>query len=386
MRVGLNATCFDARPSGANQRFRSLYGMVIRRNPEIEFLIYEPSDCAVATWFAGQPNVVARRTPLPSRGRFSRPLIGLGYWRRALRGDALDLFETFNLPLVGAPDCPTLLTIHDLRALHGGIGRLVARPVLRDALDRADHVVTVSEAVRAEIRAWRPQTCVSVIHNGVDPDRFHALDPDAVAETRRRYALPPAFGMCVGHLEPRKNLPVLIDAVAALHRSGRDRPLAIVGSDGGQRRALVAQIARQGVGHLVTLVDDADDAALGHLYAACSLVVMPSRDEGFGIPLIEAMAAGRPLVTSDIAVFRELTQDRGCYFPVDDARRAADAIERAWTDDHLRDQLVNYGRRRIADFGFDRLADQLSCLYASLVPAAATPRMRAIRPRAAPNE
>ncbi len=386
MRIGLNATCFDDRPSGANQRFRHLYGAVIRRNPDIKFLIYESADCPVASWFAGLPNVVARRTPLPGRGRIARLVAGLGYWKRALRYDALDLFETFSLPLVRAPDCPTLLTIHDLRSIHRGSGtildRLVARRVVRSAFDRADHIVTVSESVRAEILAWRPRASVSAIYNGIDPAWFGAPDRDAVAAVRRRYALPDAFALCVGHIEPRKNLPLLIDAVAALGRAGRDRPLAIVGRDGGQREAITAHIAQREVGHLITLIDDADDAALRCLYAASLLVVMASRDEGFGIPLLEAMAAGKPLVLSDIAVFRELTQDRGHYFGIDDPDGAAAAIDRVWTDRALRDRLVAFGDDRLADFDFDRLADRIASLYTSLANTSATPNIRAIRARA----
>src|SRR5579872_4047421 len=117
LRIGLNATCFSDRPSGARQRFVGLYGEVIRRRPHDEFIIYEPADCRVASWFGDAANVVARVTPLPSTARARRPLAGISYWRNELRATSLDLFEMFNLPLVKAPDCPTLLTIHDLRRL-----------------------------------------------------------------------------------------------------------------------------------------------------------------------------------------------------------------------------------------------------------------------------
>jgi glycosyltransferase involved in cell wall biosynthesis len=390
VRIGLNATCFDDRPSGANQRFRQLYGAVIRRNPEIEFLIYESADGPVASWFADLPNVVARRTPLPGRGRLRRAIAGLGYWKRALRRDALDLFETFSLPLVEAPDCPTLFTIHDLRPVHRSTGttldRFVARRVLRHAFDHADHIVAVSEAVRTEILAWRPRAAVSVVYNGIDPAPFGAPQADAIATIRRRYALPDAFALCVGHIEPRKNLSLLIDAVAALQDAGCERPLVIAGRDGGARAAIIARIAHHNVGHRVTLIDDADDEALRSLYAASRLVVMASRDEGFGIPLLEAMAAGRPLVLSDIAVFRELMQDHGCYFRADDAHSAADAIERVWTDRALRARLVAYGRGRVRDFDFDRLADRISALYVALCAPSGTSSIRAIRSRAATKE
>ena len=72
MRIGLNATCFNDRPSGANQRFLGIYGALVRRRPDIEFVVYEPADQRIADWFGGAPNVVARPTPIPSVGRFAR--------------------------------------------------------------------------------------------------------------------------------------------------------------------------------------------------------------------------------------------------------------------------------------------------------------------------
>ena len=388
MRVGLNATCFNDRPSGANQRFRRLYGALIRRNPAVEYVVYEPADQRIAGWFAGLPNVVARATPLPSVGRLARFRVGLSYWKRALRRDAPDIFETFSLPLVAAPGCPTLLTIHDLRPVHAGqpfAGRLLAVPVLRHALARADHVIAVSQTVEAELLAFHPGLAVSTIYNGVDSASFAAPDPAAIEEAGRRYRLPDRFALAVGHLEPRKNLPMLIDAIAQLRERGQGRPLVIVGRDGGQRAEILARIAGRRVGPLVTVIEDAGDDLVRALYALCALVVVPSRYEGFGIALIEAMAAARPLVTSDIPVFRELTQGMGHYFPPGDSSAAADAIDRVWSDAGERERLIAHGRRRVADFGFDRLADELAALHRSLA-GSGTPRMPAMRARAASSE
>lgn len=357
MRIGLNATCFDDRPSGANQRFRLLYGAVIRRNPQHEFLIYEPVEHRIADWFAGCDNVVARVTPLPSGGRLARVFAGLGYWRGAFRRDAPDVFEQFSLPLVAAP-CRTLLTIHDLRSLlaPSGVVRAVGRIVLRHAFTHADHVVAVSGVVRDEILAVCPGTRVSVVHNGV------GQSAPALC-TRLPPGLPERFMLAVGHLEARKNLLMLIDAIARLRDGGAVRPLVLAGRDGGMVGHLRARIAARGLGAIVHIVEDADDATVRALYAACELVVVPSSYEGFGIALIEAMAAGRPLVTSDIAVFREVTQGQGCYFRVDDSAAAADAIDRVWIDTAERMRLIAYGNVRVRDFEFDALADSIAALY-----------------------
>ncbi len=370
MRVGLNATCFNDRPSGANQRFRGIYGTLVRQNPDIDFIVYEPVDQRVTSWIGDVPNVSAHITPIPSTGRLARVKAGFGYWRSRLREDRLDIFEAFHLPLLQAPDCPTILTIHDLRPILADTPlrtRAMAVPVLHHALARADHVVAVSDAVADEIRAFHPSAHVSTIYNGVDLASFAASSARDVAATCGHYALPEPYMLAVGHLEARKNLSVLIDAVAALRDRGLARPLAIVGNDGGEREAIRARIAKQRLEPLVTIIEHANDATVRALYSGSEMVAFPSRYEGFGIPIIEAMAAGKPMVLADTPVFRELTLGHGRYFPVDDASRAADAITKVWGNpiEHARQR--RFGAERVGDFAFGHLADQVLALYKTLV-------------------
>lgn len=370
MRVGLNATPFNDRPSGARQRFVGIYGALIRQRPDWTFVVYEPADCRVATWFDGAPNVVARATPIASTGRWQRVAKGATYWRTAVAADRLDVYENFVLPAVTPARVPTVLTIHDIRPLYEDaslVGRLMRRHVLHRAFARADHVVTVSDAVRDEILAFHPGARVSTVYNGVDPARFAPLGDDVVAAVRRQYGLPADYLLTIGHIEARKNLPLLIDAIALLRDRGMPQHLAIVGNDGGDRAAILDRIAARGVGALVTLVEKADDDAVRALYAGCAMLVFPSRYEGFGIPILEAMAADRPMVLSDTAVFRELTQGQGVYFPVDDAPAAADAIARVADDPAEQARQRRYGAVRMRDFGFDHLAGQMASIYAALV-------------------
>src|SRR5438105_1070917 len=93
VRIGLNATCFNERPSGAKQRFIGIYGELVRRLPEVEFVVYEPADCRVRSWFAGAPNVAGKRTPLRSEGRILKSLYALQYWRTGPHQERVDFFE-----------------------------------------------------------------------------------------------------------------------------------------------------------------------------------------------------------------------------------------------------------------------------------------------------
>jgi len=370
MRVGLNATCFNERPSGAKRRFTGIYRALVERCPDIEFVVYEPRDCRVGDWFAGAPNVSVRRTPLPSSGRFRRAFGGLAYWRWALSRDRLDLFETFHLPLVRAPDCPTILTVHDARPVRREVPlvkRMLYGRVLRQALRRADHVITVSETMKQEIAAIEPSAMVTTIYNGIDPAPFVAANGNAEA-LRAKYHLPPEFILAVGHLEARKNYVRLIQAVAELRRAGKKISLVIVGNDGGARAEIRAETLRLGLADQVTILEGVSDQELQSLYALCTLVAFPSFYEGFGIPLLEAMAARRPLVLSDTPVFRELTEGRGVYFPPDDSGAIAAALARVLDSQQRRQELVAYGVERIRAFEFARLAGEVEQLYRLMQP------------------
>ena len=368
MRIGLNATAFNDRPSGARQRFVGIYGALIRQRPDWEFIIYEPTDCRATEWFDGAANVVARSTPIASSGRVQRMAKGLIYWHRAFRTDTLDLFENFVLPLVKHPTAPTVLTIHDIRALHeqtSSLNKLLRRDVFRHAFSRADRIITVSNAIRDEILSFQPMASVSTVYNGVDPAHFIRSD-NAADGVRERHGLPERYILAIGHLEERKNLSLLIDAIVLLRNRGMQRPLVIVGNDGGELETLQSRIAEHRLDGLVTIIEHADDEAVRALYSGCDMLAFPSRYEGFGIPILEAMAANKPMVLADTAVFRELTLSNGLYFPVHDADAAASAIETVWNDPVERTRQSLFASDRLNDFTFDRLARQIALVYESL--------------------
>lgn len=380
MRIGLNATCFNDRPSGASQRFAGIYGALIARCPDIEFIIYEPRDCRVSEWFGGALNVRAVPTPLPSTGRVGRALAGIGFWNKRLQQDGLDVFEQFHLPLVGNPSCPVVLTIHDARPILAEVPwvkRKLYTRILRSALRRADRVLTVSLTIRGDLLAVEPKASVEVVYNGIDPAAF-APDPDPAAaeSTRERLRVPDNFILAVGHLEPRKNYLRLIEAVAHLRASNVDASnvevgLVIVGNDGGEGERIGEFVGRLGLAEQVRLLQGVSHSDLADLYALASLVVFPSTYEGFGIPILEAMAARRPLVLSDIPVFRELTEGRGAYFAPEEPGSIADTIRSVLTQPQRQKALIDYGERRMHDFTFPALARQLEQVYRTLAAKAA---------------
>ncbi len=370
MKVGLNATCINDRPSGAKQRFVGITKELVSRLPDVEFVIYEPVDCRVASWFNGATNVSARITPLPSQGRIRKLLGGLRYWQPTLSREGFDLFEGLNLPLVKAPTGRTLLTIHDIRGLRpetGVLEQVLFKSVLTRSLKAADHVITVSESMKNEILSFYPDVPISVIYNGLD-----AYKPDSVTladlqEFRLKFALPEVFMLAVGHFESRKNYLRLIDAIALLRDRGCVCSLLIIGNDSGERKAAEEKITSMNLTGCVKILSGISDLEVRCAYKLCSLFVFPSSYEGFGIPILEAMAAGCPMVLSDIPVFREITQDNGVYFSHHDVESLVSAIEHVLSSECERIRQVEYGNKRVQDFSFKSLAAQMEFLYRSML-------------------
>ena len=369
MKIGLNATCFNNRPSGARQRFIGIYSELARRLANTEFVVYEPVDCQVGAWFDEIPNVSARHTPLPSQGRASKFFAGLRYWRSALSGEGFDVFEAFNQPLIKAPTGRTVLTIHDIRRMRpesGGFEKVVYKAVLRSSLKAADQVITVSEAMKEEILAHFPDIPISVVYNGLETGEFSRVSESDLLAVRSNYALPEEFLLSVGHFEERKNHLRLIDCIARLRDQGCSCYLLIVGNDSGELKTIKARVMSSGLSNNVKILTGLSDLEVRCVYKLCSLFVFPSSYEGFGIPILEAMAAGRPMVLSDLPVFREITEDRGVYFQYDNVEAMAFAIEKVLSSKSERSRLVAYGNERVKAFSFHKLAEQIEQLYISL--------------------
>jgi len=370
LKIGLNATCFNDRPSGAKQRFIGIYAELVKRLPETEFVVYEPLDCRAGNWFDGAANVSVKRTPLTSTGRIRRFVDGLRYWGNALSKEQFDLFEVANLPLVRAPTGSTVLTIHDIRGMRPEseiFERAAYKVFFERSLKAADHVITVSEAARDEILRIYPDVPISVIYNGLDAKLYDDVAEINITEVRLKYQLPEEFVLAVGHLEKRKNYLRLVEAIARLRDRGQSCSLVIVGNNSGERQAIQDRIESENLSGYVKLLSGLSDLEVRCVYKLCKLFVFPSSYEGFGIPILEAMAAQRPMVLSDIPVFREITQDKGVYFPHDDVELMATAIEKVLSSNSECERLVEYGNQRVQDFSFPILAAQMERFYRSLM-------------------
>ncbi|MBI1867940.1 MAG: glycosyltransferase family 4 protein [Methylocystis sp.] len=366
MKIGLNATCLTARSSGAAQRFRGLYGELFNRLSNVEFVVYEPSDCEVRNWFDGYENVRFIRTQLLSENRLQRYIFGKIFWNVEINKNEFDWFESVNLPIVNSMSCRNLLTIHDIRDLKlkgNAIFRGLYRYILDDSVKKAHKIIAVSESAREEMLDYYPNASISVVYNGVNVCEFQNVKNEAILEVKNRLKLPNEFILTVGHFEKRKNYLRLIDALSYLHKKSKNVNLVIVGNDNGELEAVRKRANILGVSDKLLIFNGLSDFDVRAIYRAAKLLVFPSSYEGFGIPVIEAMAAEIPVVLSDIPVFKEITQGNGFYFDHNDSESIAHAIEYVLSSTSEAERLVQYGRHRVIDFNFATLALEIEKIY-----------------------
>jgi glycosyltransferase involved in cell wall biosynthesis len=281
----------------------------------------------------------------------------------------LDHASDFVLPPTRARS--TLLTVHDLSFVRVPEA---ASPALKAYLDvvvprsvrRADHVLADSQATKDDLIALydTPPDKVTVLLSGVDA-RFRPTNTPAV---REKYRIPPRpYIFSVGTVQPRKNYARLIQALAALRGRGHDLGLVIAGGRGWLEDPIYAAIHDAGMDDYVHFIGFADDADLPALYTAARVTAMPSLYEGFGLPVLESMACGTPVLTSNVSSLPEVAGDAALTVDPGDLDAIVGTLQRLADDETLRAGLINKGIARAAQFTWDRSARQLVEIYARLL-------------------
>jgi glycosyltransferase involved in cell wall biosynthesis len=287
-------------------------------------------------------------------------------------------------PLVGTP---YVVTVHDLIRLSDWQLRrerepLVHRPKVRDGLlmgadargiRRAAAVLAVSEWTAGELRSRLriPEKRLHVVPEGVDTSRFRPVAP------------PPGVGrylLFVGSEQPRKNLQTLVRAVAALTCDSRHADLRLikVGGPGGPeapyRQRFLEEVHAAGVADRLVLPGRVTHEELLSWYAGAECLVLPSLAEGFGLPVLEAMACGCPVIVSAETAQAEVGGfAAACYRPVRDASALAAAIRRVLDAPRYREELRRRGFRRARQLSWERTVERTQAVYASVLGACGTP-------------
>ena len=373
MRIGIDASILGprTRASGIGRYVTRLIERLPAIAPESTFVLVAPESVEPPRDLA--PNVEWRRLPMRRLGKLSVPVAYLESLPRLARAARLDVFHAPTVhprpswpPVPRRLHCPLIVTIHDVIPLTfyaRGPSRLPRTHLLYyrwnlRAAQRAAGVITVSESERATIaRVLRmPMAAITAVHNGVDPQRAGGTVP--------LRGLP--YVLFVGSLEARKNLVTLVRAYGDAVRRGLAWDLVIVVTSGsGPTQPIAAAIHSAAIWNRVRFIEGRTlaDADLQALYRHAGMFVYPSLADSFGLPPLEAMAAGAPVVASGLPALREVLGDAALFIDGRSERQIAEAMLGLAADAVERARRASAGASSALRYSWDNCARQTLEVY-----------------------
>ena len=271
-----------------------------------------------------------------------------------------------------ATRCRTVVTIHDCihlmfpQYLPGRLAHVYARTSMWTAVHKSDRILTVSEASKRDILRFFGVDAnkIAVIYNAID-ERFLAQpDEERMDNVRQRYQLDHPFLLYVGNIKPHKNLERLIDAFGRARAAGlAELRLIIIGDEISKYPALRQAVHRHRLDKYVRFLGFQPYDTLAAFYRLARAFVFPSLYEGFGLPPLEAMACGTPVVTSNVSSLPEIAGGAAILVDPYDPASIADGITRAVTDDRLRVELTERGLARAREFSWGQSVAAIHRIY-----------------------
>lgn len=376
MRLGIDGGCWNNR-RGYGRFTRELLTAASRCDRACKFVLFLDGDGAgefpVPSRFEIRRVSTSATVGEAARADGRRAISDLWRMARAAAREPLDVFffpsvySYFPLP----PGIPVIVGIHDTIAerrpeltFASPKHALFWRIKVWMALARAETVLTVSEYSRRSIHEFYrvPLRRIRVVSEGVAPV-FRKMH---VEPSKRPFIL------YAGGISPHKNLGTLIAAYSRLRARSREVELVLVGDYASDRfkscyAELRDQVSKAGLGDDVVFAGYVPDEELCRLYNRAAVFVMPSLDEGFGLPALEAMRCGAPVIVSSGNALEEVVGDAGLIVPPNDVAALAAAMERVLEDCRLREQLSERSLRRSQDFSWERAADEFLDVVRSTV-------------------
>ncbi len=369
--VGLDYRPALSRMTGVGRYVSGLAGGLARIDSSNRYILFTSSLRERPVQASRPPNfeLVDRRLPVRILNllwnRLEAPTLDF------LTGADIDVTHSPTPLIVPSRRGRAVVTVHDLYFLKRP--EHTTAEIRRDYValvhehtGRADAVVCVSDATAGDVieELEVSPDRVFVIPNGID-ERFLAPSDDDGAFAH----LPSDFLLAVATEEPRKNLPALLHAVQVLAERGWDGRLVLAGGAGIDSPRITRAVEQRGLGGKVSRLGYVPPDELPGLYRRARAFVMPSLWEGFGLPLLEAMACDVPVVASDIPAHREVAGEAAVFVRPDDVESMADAIDKVWSSESLREQLVAEGHHRVDQFSWEATARHTLDVYESLTGA-----------------
>ncbi len=366
MRVGVEGRTLQGSRYGVARYLKNLLGHISVIDRANEYVIYLSENIERPGFFSdristrvieGGPSLAWRHLRLP----------------HAMRADGIDLHfsPSYFLPLFKV--CPSVVAVHDLTfkahpEWFAGDWRMRFDNVFWHAVRRAERIVSASEYSKSDIVRLLnvAPSQVTVIPYAADELFRPVTDESCVEGVRRKYGIPPGFLFTVGSIHTRRNLERLVEAFSLARRqTGIDAFLLIMGTPApfSPPVDILGTADRFGVSDHVKHLEYVPEEDLLLLYNACGLFAYPSLYEGFGLPVIEAMACGAPVVCSNVTSIPEVAGDATLYFDPEKTEEIAEAISSVLVDETLRSRLSKAGLERASLFSWRRTAVETLAVF-----------------------
>jgi glycosyltransferase involved in cell wall biosynthesis len=366
--VGINAHLLTAeesyRQAGVSRYIHGLLTHLPEADPEGRYTLFLNPRCAFAS------PLRQKRARIPTTAPWVRIL-----WEQAIlpvvaRMELLDLLHSpVNIQPLSLP-CRGVVTITDLSFLifpqkFGAMKGLYQKVLTKRSCTSADHLIAISRWTAADVqqRFHVPAQRISVVYPGVG-ENYHPIQQTNVLAFRSSHQLPERFMLFVGTLEPRKNLLVLLRAYAEFRRhSGADCKLVLVGGRGWLYEPILAAVEELGLVNDVIFPGFVAEAELPLWYNAAEAFLYPSLYEGFGLPPLEAMACGVPVVVSRASSLPEVVGDAGLLIDPERTGDWTEAMVRLATRPDLRHEFRSRGLVQAQRFSWQRAAEETVSVY-----------------------
>lgn len=364
MRLVIDGRMILAHMTGVGRYLLGLIPALLSESDDLDITLWV-QDCLSLhhpVWDLAQGRVKIQRLPfgqLSGRGFFQLPL--------ELRKEAPDLFHSPHFDLPWGASVPRVATIHDMKYIvhpeffpsQGKLKQLLVHWMVAGTCRRSRLILVDSRSTARDLNLTLgvPERKIRVAPLGVAPEFSQQRPATEVASVRHKYQLEGPYLIFVGERRPHKNIPGLLQAFQ-IFRAATERPfqLAIVGRPYANYRTPETLAAEYGLEHAVVFIDHPPDEDLPALYQAAEALVTLSYYEGFGLTLLEAMAAGTPVVAADRTSLPEVAGEAALLVPPDDPQSAAAALQQVVTGGASRRRCISAGIQRAREFTWDACA------------------------------
>lgn len=365
--VGINAHLLSGRAgyrrAGIHHYISQLLGNLSYGESELRFTVFTNNRAELRSL----PKERVISTSWPTH----RPLARIGWeqlaWPLSAIRHKIDLLHSmaFVTPLLGLR--PAVVTVYDLSFIHHpqrfpALKRIYLTSQTRRSCQKAERVMTISESGRQDVHRYYgiPLERIDIVMPGVS-QIFSPRTEEEIEAFRRQEQLAQRFILHVGTLQPRKNIEVLLEAFAQLRRP--DLELVLVGDKGWSYQSIFDRVKKLGLDDMVRFPGYVSDAVLPLWYNAASILVFPSVYEGFGLPVIQAMACGTPVIAANTSAIPEAAGSAARFFEPHDVRALAEHIAAVLDDRQIAVTMRQRGLEQACEFSWQKAGQQLLASY-----------------------